>query len=82
LKLLLGCGIPAVGWLLAFVSVLLVAVVLDVFNSSMSWFRTPGLVVILYYCPVLVVCMVFPVLFQTFINKQASKSPLIPAFSN
>jgi hypothetical protein len=73
--LLLGCGIPAVGWLLAFVSVLLVAMVLDVFNSSMSWFRTPGLIFALYYCPVLTVCMAFPLMFKNFINKQASKTP-------
>jgi hypothetical protein len=71
----LGCGIPAVGWLLAFVSVWLVAVVLDAMNSSMSWFRTPGLIFTLYYCPVLIVCMVFPLLFKNFINKQASKTP-------
>lgn len=80
--LLLGCGIPAVGWLLAFVSILLVAVVLDVFNSSMSWFRRPGLIFTLYYCPVLIFCMVCPVLFQNFTNKQASKTPFIPTSSN
>jgi hypothetical protein len=73
--LLLGCGIPAVGWLLAFVSVLLVAMVLDVFHSSMSWFRTPGLIFALYYCPVLTVCMAFPLMLKNFINKQASNTP-------
>jgi hypothetical protein len=72
--LLLGCVIPAVGWLLAFINVLLVAVILDLFSSSMSWFTRPGLVFSLYYCPVLVCCMVFPLLFQKYMNKQASLS--------
>ncbi|KDR16698.1 endoplasmic reticulum metallopeptidase 1-like isoform X2 [Zootermopsis nevadensis] len=68
---LLSCVIPAVGWLLAFVNVLLVALILDLFSSSMSWFTRPGLVFSLYYCPVLVCCMVFPLLLQKYINKQS-----------
>ncbi|XP_033611136.1 endoplasmic reticulum metallopeptidase 1 isoform X3 [Cryptotermes secundus] len=73
--LLLGCGIPALGWFLAFISVLLVAVILDLFSSSMSWFTRPFLVFSLYYCPVLVCCMLFPVLLQNCMNEE---SPLVP----
>lgn len=72
--LLLGCGIPALGWLLAFISVFLVAVILDLFNSSMTWFTRPYLIFSLYYCPVLVCCMLFPVLLQNCMTEEVSLS--------
>lgn len=68
---LLGCGIPVLGWLLGLTSVLLVAVILDLVNRSMSWFTRPSLIFTLYYCPFLVCCMVFPTLFHKYLSKQS-----------
>ncbi|XP_069678437.1 endoplasmic reticulum metallopeptidase 1-like [Periplaneta americana] len=69
--LLLGCGFPAVGWLLGLMYVLLVAMIIDLLNSSMSWFTRPGLIFTLYYCPILVCGMVFPAVFHKYLSKQS-----------
>lgn len=73
---ILGCGIPALGWLLAFLSVFVTALLLDAFNSSMSWFTRPSIIFCLYYCPVLVCCMIFPILNKYHNKKNPVKTGL------
>ncbi|KAJ9584785.1 hypothetical protein L9F63_020873 [Diploptera punctata] len=70
---ILACGVPVLGWIIAFLSVLITAVLLDAFNSSMSWFTRPSLILFLYYCPVLVSCMILPILFN---RHHIKKNPI------
>ncbi|PSN36086.1 Endoplasmic reticulum metallopeptidase 1 [Blattella germanica] len=68
--LVAGLVVPLTGWLLAFIFMLITAFTLDLFGSSMSWFSRQWLIFCLYYCPTLVSCMLCPVLFVRFYNKQ------------
>nr|CAD7259494.1 unnamed protein product [Timema shepardi] len=55
-QLTLGCGVVGAGWLHGILTNLMVALILDALNHSMSWYSRPGLIFGLYYCPTLV-CM-------------------------
>nr|CAD7456655.1 unnamed protein product [Timema tahoe] len=55
-QLTLGCGVVGAGWLHGILTNVMIALILDALNCSMTWYSHPGLIFGLYYCPTLV-CM-------------------------
>ncbi|CAG2053482.1 unnamed protein product, partial [Timema podura] len=55
-QLTLGCGVVGAGWLHGILTNVMIALILDALNRSMTWYSRPGLIFGLYYCPTLV-CM-------------------------
>nr|CAD7203500.1 unnamed protein product [Timema douglasi] len=70
-QLTLGCGFVGAGWLHGILTNLMVALILDALNRSMSWYSRPGLIFGLYYCPTLVCMMALLVIYGNY------KVPLI-----
>nr|CAD7394429.1 unnamed protein product [Timema cristinae] len=73
-QLTLGCGVVGAGWLHGILTNVMVALILDALNRSMSWYSRPGLIFGLYYCPTLVCMMALLAIYGNYKNVDPESS--------